>query len=536
MKLRTSIWILIASALLGMIVVASLSLLSLRKTMLEERQHQIGTLVTLGHAALEKLHQKELRGELTREEAQRQAKLIIGSYHKDARYYFIRDFSRDTLLLHPDSKRIGNPVKEDAIKKGDEYRAAVARAAGTVGFIVSHDGTRPGVAGKVAKLYGVKQFAPWDWLIGYGDYIDDISDAFWKRVIQLAAIGLLLIGLIAALALYIARTVMRQLGGEPRYAASVALTIAEGDLSQSINASTGTESLLGAMSTMQNGLRQMVERVSHASTQLTGSATELSHQMEQISRGAHMTSESTASTAAAVEQMSVSINHISDSARETEKNSQQAADLASQGETLAKDAADEIRRISSAVSDAAELIRGLVERSREIDSMSAVIKEISDQTNLLALNAAIEAARAGEQGRGFSVVADEVRKLAERTGGATQDITRTIRAVQADTDAVANRMDDVRSQVTVGVQLTEQAATALREINLGAHASLTKSRDVAGAAQEQSQASNSIASNIERIAQMVEEANAAVQSADNQVRQLSMLARELQQEASRFKL
>ncbi|SFN97969.1 Methyl-accepting chemotaxis protein (MCP) signalling domain-containing protein, partial [Formivibrio citricus] len=93
-----------------------------------------------------------------------------------------------------------------------------------------------------------------------------------------------------------------------------------------------------------------------------------------------------------------------------------------------------------------------------------------------------------------------------------------------------------RDQVTLGVELAEKAAQALRDINEGARATLEKTREVANAAQEQSQVSNSIAGNVERIAQMVEESDAAVQAAHDQVRQLDELARELNQVATRFRL
>lgn len=83
--------------------------------------------------------------------------------------------------------------------------------------------------------------------------------------------------------------------------------------------------------------------------------------------------------------MTASVENISASARETEQNSQAAVELAGQGEQLVIDAATEIRRISSGMGEAAEVVRNLVDRSREINTMSAVIRDIADQTNLLAL-------------------------------------------------------------------------------------------------------------------------------------------------------
>ena len=104
------------------------------------------------------------------------------------------------------------------------------------------------------------------------------------------------------------------------------------------------------------------------------------------------------------------------------------------------------------------------------------------------------------------------------------------------TDAAAARMDGVREQVALGVELVEKAAQALREINESAKATLAKTRDVANAAREQSEVSNSIAGNVERIAQMVDEADDSVQAANAQVRQLDELARELSQAAAKFTL
>ena len=97
-------------------------------------------------------------------------------------------------------------------------------------------------------------------------------------------------------------------------------------------------------------------------------------------------------------------------------------------------------------------------------------------------------------------------------------------------------MEGVRKQVTLGVELAEKAAQALRDINQGAQATLAKTRDVANAAQEQSQASNAIANNVEQIAQMVDTAERSVQAAHAQVRQLDILAKELRQAATEFRL
>ena len=541
MKFRTRILIIVAAALVGMIVMALSGLFQLRQSMYQERQSQIIQLLDVASAQLKYFNDLEASGKLTRDEAQARAKEAISAQRTRDNYFIVRKVADNMLLIHGTPSRVGkiDPGGKtlDGRQVMDVYKEEIARNPNGKGF-VTLAAVRPGSEDKTLykKLNGAAVFQPWGWLIAIGFFVDDIDRAFWDDAVKMLLIGGVLIAIVALLAFRTMRSILGQLGGEPAYAAEIAQGIANGDLSRAIDTQGRTDSLLGSMRVMQNGLHAMVERFNQASTTLAGASRQLTEKTEQISQGSQMTSDATSSTAAAVEQMTVSINHISDNARETESNSQQAAELATRGEQQAKDAAAEIHRISDDIGDAAELIRGLVDRAREIGGMSAVIKEIADQTNLLALNAAIEAARAGEQGRGFAVVADEVRKLAERTSGATQDITRTINAVQGDTDAAAARMDGVREQVALGVELVEKAAQALREINESAKATLAKTRDVANAAREQSEVSNSIAGNVERIAQMVDEADASVQAANAQVRQLDELARELSQAAAKFTL
>ena len=536
MKFRTRLITLVVASLLGMLLMALIGLYQLRQNMMEERRLQIAQLLDVANAQLKYFNELELSGKLTHEEAQSRAKESISAQRTKDNYFIVRDSADGALLVHGNPSMVGKKTSEGR-QVNDRYLEEIRKSSDGKGFVML-DAARTGSEDKTRykKLNGASLFQPWGWLVAIGFFVDDIEREFWNSALIMLLIGGFLISIVSVLALRTLRGILSQLGGEPAYAVEIAQSIASGDLSRHIEYRGLSNNLLGSIRVMKDGLHQMVEDFHNASSTLAVSSQKLSEETEQISRGSQMIADATSSTAAAIEEMTVSISHISESARQTEENSRQAADLATLGEKQVNDAAVEIRRISTDIGAASDLIRGLVDRSREIDGMSVVIKDIADQTNLLALNAAIEAARAGVHGRGFAVVADEVRKLAERTSCATQDITRTIRAVQHDTDIAAACMGGVCGQVALGVDLTEKAAQALRAINEGACATLVKTRDVADAAQEQSQASSSIANNIERISQMVEHADVSVQSAHGQVRQLEALTQKLNQAAAKFKL
>jgi methyl-accepting chemotaxis protein len=283
---------------------------------------------------------------------------------------------------------------------------------------------------------------------------------------------------------------------------------------------------------LQHSLQDMKRGIAEVSSttqqlqQASGSVADSSAQQSNAS--AHM--------AAAVEQMTVSLSHVADRAREAHNLSAEGALQANLGQQAIVQVVADIQGIASTVSDTAHEIGQLAERSKSIESVVNVIRDVAEQTNLLALNAAIEAARAGESGRGFAVVADEVRKLAERTAASTQEIGKIITAIQQVTANVVNRMEQAVDQVGRGQQGVGSAQQNIAQLLAGAHASARVVQEISEAIREQSMATNSIAQQVETVAQGAEANSGAAGHAANMATSLEQVAAGMQQEVSAYRV
>ena len=181
------------------------------------------------------------------------------------------------------------------------------------------------------------------------------------------------------------------------------------------------------------------------------------------------------------------------------------------------------------------MVEELGKQSDQISVIVGTIKDIADQTNLLALNAAIEAARAGETGRGIAVVADEVRKLAERTTKSTQEIAHMIAAIQAGTANAVTSMKKGVERVAIGVEHAQEAGNTISQVQAHSRKVVDAVSEISVALREEASVSTQIAQNVEHIAQMAEENNAAAAGNAATAQNLRLLAENLNREVSRFR-
>jgi len=286
---------------------------------------------------------------------------------------------------------------------------------------------------------------------------------------------------------------------------------------------------------MAASIRELLARIQADVGQLRLAAGDLATSSHQISGSAGSQSDSASSMAASVEEMTVGVDHIAKNAQDAEEYSRESDRVAGQGSEIVRKVVSEIQGIADTVNHSAGTVEALGRQSDEISTIVGTIKEIADQTNLLALNAAIEAARAGESGRGFAVVADEVRKLAERTAKSTQEIAGMIGAIQSGTATAVDSMKKGVDRVAVGVVEAQRAGETIGEVQQHARRVMDAVSEITVALREQAAASTEIAQNVERIAQMAEENNAAAGSNAHTADGLRQLAETLTEEVGRFR-
>ncbi|MCF5709295.1 HAMP domain-containing protein [Pseudomonas syringae] len=321
-------------------------------------------------------------------------------------------------------------------------------------------------------------------------------------------------------------------------ALTAAETIAQGNLTQPINVDGTDEAgrLLQAMKTMQDKLRDTLQRISGSATQLASAAEELNAVTDESARGLVQQNDEIEQAATAVNEMTSAVEEVARNATSTSEASRNATASAGDGRDLALETVNAIERMSGDVKETAELIGNLANESRDIGKVLDVIRGLADQTNLLALNAAIEAARAGEVGRGFAVVADEVRALAHRTQQSTSEIERMIGSIQGGTEQAVSSMRNSTERAESTLSIAKGAGLALDTINSAVEEINERNLVIASAAEEQAQVAREVDRNLVNIRDLSAQSTTGANQTSAASTELSRLAVDLNSMVGRFSL
>ena len=189
---------------------------------------------------------------------------------------------------------------------------------------------------------------------------------------------------------------------------------------------------------------------------LVSAAVEMQEDSEGMSTTAELTSSHATTVSAAVGEVSRNVQTVAAATEELSASISEIGRQVTRSAEIASQAVEEADRTNLRV-------QSLLAAAQKIGDVVKLISDIASQTNLLALNATIEAARAGEAGKGFAVVASEVKSLAAQTGGATEDISKQVAAMQGATGEVVEAIKSIGDTIGAMSEIATSIYSAVKE-------------------------------------------------------------------------
>lgn len=532
------LWLILLTSMLMLVTLSALMLNQIRNDLFNAKTLKTHHVVETVSGILRYYHAKESSGELTREEAQKQASSMVNGLRYNRTDYFALLDLQGTMLMHPTNPKLQGVNMLDAKDpNGRLYIREMVDLAKHKGFgKVDYFWPKPGSDEPLPKISYVELFKPWGWVITSGVYVDDVLLEFREKILSalgnLAVVGILL----AVLVTLISRSIALPLTSVVDAMANIAT--GEADLTRNLDNKGRDEltalschfnSFIGNLNRVIGQTRQVASALDHASVSLGDVASSGQRQSQQQSQQMEQ-------VATAINEVSYAVQDVAKGAEHAANEVRRAEEQALQGQHSIESSLYQIDQLSETIDQAVVVIQGLDQESSQIGRVLEVIRAIAEQTNLLALNAAIEAARAGEQGRGFAVVADEVRLLAQRTQISTAEIQVMIEQLQCNSQAAVKAINasSVASQKTVeqarlAGQSLSQITSSLRNIN-GLNAS------IASATLQQSHVVDEINQSVTQAASWAQDGAALADRSNEASRHLGELAGDLNHLLGRFRV
>ena len=475
-KVRTKLVIVMVIALIALALCAVISNTSLsglgdnaldiiendmRSSYDEQIKAQVDNVISL----CQSIYNRYEKGEYTLDEAEK----LAADQIRDLRYgnngYFWVDTYDGTNVVLLGNDTEGTNRMDAVDTNGFAYMQAIINAGKQEdGGFTDYVFPREGETESSPKRAYSKAFEPFGWVLGTGNYTDDIDDdvldvknefSSYESNSRMAIIGIavvmevILISVLTLITVSIVKPLKKSLAHIEE--------IAQGDFSKEfeqdlLKRKDDFGQLADSLEKMRSEMKELIGEVKSEALEITGMVQEidtslqaLDDQIENVSATTEELAAGMEETAASSEEINAMSHEIESAAKSIAERSQDGANEADEirerAVKIKKDTDENDRRTRSIHEEINESLTKALEDIKVVDQINVLAKSIMDitgQTNLLALNASIEAARAGEAGKGFAVVADEIRVLAEQSKAAVAHIQEVTVNVTAAVENLAN--------------------------------------------------------------------------------------------------
>lgn len=475
-KVRTKLVIVMVIALIALALCAVISNTSLsglgdnaldiiendmRSSYDEQIKAQVDNVISL----CQSIYNRYEKGEYTLDEA----KKLAADQIRDLRYgnngYFWVDTYDGTNVVLLGNDTEGTNRMDAVDTNGFAYIQAIINAGKQEdGGFTDYVFPREGETESSPKRAYSKAFEPFGWVLGTGNYTDDIDEdvlgvknefSSYESNRRMAIIG---IAVVMEVILILVLTLITVSIVKPLKKSLTHIDeIAQGDFSKEfeqdlLKRKDDFGQLADSLEKMRSEMNNLIGEVKSEALEITGMVQEidtslqaLDDQIENVSATTEELAAGMEETAASSEEINAMSHEIESAAKSIAERSQDGANEADEirerAVKIKKDTDENDRRTRSIHEEINESLTKALDDIKVVDQINVLAKSIMDitgQTNLLALNASIEAARAGEAGKGFAVVADEIRVLAEQSKAAVAHIQEVTVNVTAAVENLAN--------------------------------------------------------------------------------------------------